>query len=240
MRRSRHAAPAPDCECGIHAWHPTRSGARRVLASRREVAGVVEAEGAIEVHQRRLPRRARAAVRAAASAPHANARLVAPARGRLRRRRRSASTAPDAIVAWCRARGLGLDAGGGRASCSGPSAVAAARRERRRRARTSVLRVAAALAAIAVLRLDRPRRRRATLATGRCTGGPARSTCGEGGRGRPGALLRRAWCAASTAAFGERDRPVRMMRGGLAWYAPLPAPHARRRNAALLPASCGA
>lgn len=143
-----HAAPAPDCECGIHAWHPTRSGARRVLASWREVAGVVEAEGAIEVHQDGF-RAERARPYALLVGPHANTRLV----------RRLADAygvdavgvdGPDAIVAWCRARGLGLDSGVVE-TLLGPDAVAAARGERRRRARTSILRVAAALAAIAVL-----------------------------------------------------------------------------------------
>lgn len=46
-----HVAPAPDCECGVHAWHPRRSSARDVLAARGTVAGVVEAQGAIEVHE---------------------------------------------------------------------------------------------------------------------------------------------------------------------------------------------
>jgi len=45
-----HPAPAPGCHCGVHAWHPRSDTARRVLQSRREVAGFVEAWGALEVH----------------------------------------------------------------------------------------------------------------------------------------------------------------------------------------------
>ena len=109
---------------------------------------MVEAEGAIEVHQDGF-RAERARPYALLVGPHANTRLV----------RRLADAygvdavgvdGADAIVAWCRARGLGLDAGVVE-TLLGPDAVAAARGERRRRTRTSVLRVAAALAAIAVL-----------------------------------------------------------------------------------------
>jgi hypothetical protein len=46
-----HVAPAPDCECGVHAWHPRPSSARDVLAARGTVPGIVEAQGAIEVHE---------------------------------------------------------------------------------------------------------------------------------------------------------------------------------------------
>jgi hypothetical protein len=46
-----HAAPAPGCDCGAHAWHPRRRSVRDVLAPRGTVAGIVEAQGAIEVHE---------------------------------------------------------------------------------------------------------------------------------------------------------------------------------------------
>src|SRR5688500_16594146 len=46
-----HSAPAPQCSCGVHAWHPRARAARRILAGRGEVPGIVEASGAIEVHE---------------------------------------------------------------------------------------------------------------------------------------------------------------------------------------------
>jgi hypothetical protein len=46
-----HAAPAPGCDCGAHAWHPRRGSVRDVLAPRGTVPGIVEAQGAIEVHE---------------------------------------------------------------------------------------------------------------------------------------------------------------------------------------------
>src|SRR5689334_20714480 len=46
-----HDAPARGCVCGIHAWHPSRRAARRVLGRRGVIAGVVEASGAIELHR---------------------------------------------------------------------------------------------------------------------------------------------------------------------------------------------
>ena len=46
-----HGAPAADCRCGIHAWHPRRASARRVLRSRFDLPGIVEADGAVEVHE---------------------------------------------------------------------------------------------------------------------------------------------------------------------------------------------
>jgi hypothetical protein len=139
-----HAAPAPACGCGIHAWHPGRRSARRVLAIRREVPGVVEASGAIEVHRDGF-RAERARPFAFMLAPRANAALL----GRL-----AAAYAaelvrvddPDAIVAWCRERGLGLEPAVVD-ELLGPAAVA----ERKRRARATRLRIAATLAAIAAL-----------------------------------------------------------------------------------------
>jgi hypothetical protein len=143
-----HAAPAPGCECGIHAWHPGAHGARRVLASPREIPGVVEAEGAIELHDDGF-RAERARPYALFAGPHANARLA----------RRLADAYgieavgvgdADAIVAWCRARGLGLTPDV-LERLLGPDVVAAARRAKRRRTRVVRLRIAAAVAAIAVL-----------------------------------------------------------------------------------------
>jgi hypothetical protein len=139
-----HDAPARDCACGIHAWHPSRRSARRVLAIRREVPGVVEARGAIEVHRDgfraerarpfalMLPPRANSALAGRLAAVY-DAELV-PIEG------------PDAILAWCRARDIGLEPAVVD-ELLGPAGVA----EQRRKNRTRRVRFAAALAAIAVL-----------------------------------------------------------------------------------------
>jgi hypothetical protein len=143
-----HAAPAPDCDCGIHAWHPGPHGARRLLASWREIPGVVEAEGAIELHQDGF-RAERGRPYALFAGPHANARLTRRLADAYGIEAIGADDA-DAIVAWCRARGLGL-APDVVEELLGPDAVAAARRARRRRTRVAGLRIAAVAAAIAVL-----------------------------------------------------------------------------------------
>jgi hypothetical protein len=139
-----HDAPARACACGIHAFHPGRRGARRVLGTRGAIGGVVEAEGAIELHRDGF-RAERARPRALLIAPRANAELI-----------RRLSVAHDAepvvvrgprdVVAWCDARGYGLapdvvDA------LLGPDSVA----ESRRRARSARLRVAGVLAVIALI-----------------------------------------------------------------------------------------
>jgi hypothetical protein len=104
-----HTAPEPGCACGIHGWHPDAQSAGRVLASRRDIPGVVEAAGAIEVHADGF--------RAQCARPYAlfvtpgrNAKLTA------RLAERYAATlvnvdGPDAVLAWCLEHGLGLDAG---------------------------------------------------------------------------------------------------------------------------------
>ena len=94
-------------QCGIHAWHPRRRSARRVLGAAAEVAGVVEAGGAVEVHRDGFRAERRARSRSSSrpggrGADRAGSRRrtraeVVPARG------------PDAVVAWCRERGLGLE-----------------------------------------------------------------------------------------------------------------------------------
>jgi hypothetical protein len=106
MCETGHAAPASGCHCGLHAWHPRRRWARRCLASRRDVAGIVEARGTIELHHDGLRgQRARpyALIRTPLSNPALLDRLAAvyglpivDVRG------------PDDLVEWCRARGLGL------------------------------------------------------------------------------------------------------------------------------------
>ena len=121
-----HFAPAPDCECGIHAWHPRKRSARRVLALRRQVAGVVEARGVIELHRDGF-RAEHARPFALFLSPGANAALV--------RRLASAYSVeavpaggPGAVVDWCRFRGLGSGGvGGGRVAWSGAAGRAGAR-----------------------------------------------------------------------------------------------------------------
>jgi len=138
-----HAAPATGCACGIHAWHPTPRSARRVLSSRRELAGVVEAQGAVEVHEEGF--------RAERARPHA---LVASRDRNVRLVRRLAeiygaevieARCPRELLAWCRERGLGLDEGVVADLLGGPGWLELSRRARRTRRRNSVLRVGAAL-----------------------------------------------------------------------------------------------
>jgi hypothetical protein len=143
-----HSAPAPGCDCGIHAWHPGPQGARRVLALPREVPGVVEAEGAVELHHDGF-RAERARPYALFAGPRANAQLVRRLAGAYGIDAVAVGDA-EAIVAWCRARGLGL-APDVLERLLGPDVVAEARRARRRRVRLVGLRIAAALAAIALL-----------------------------------------------------------------------------------------
>jgi hypothetical protein len=142
-----HAAPAADCDCGVHAWHPRPAAAKRALAARREIAGVVEAGGAVEVHEDGF-RAERARPHALVLAPGRNARLVrrlAHAYGaetiEVRR--------PDDLLAWCRERGLGLSEPVV-AELLGPR-HAADRRAQRRRRRTDALRLALALVVAALL-----------------------------------------------------------------------------------------
>jgi hypothetical protein len=136
-----HAAPDPSCTCGIHAWHPRRSSARRVLASRFEVPGVVEAAGAIQLQDDGF-RAQRAKPYALVVTPGRNARLVE----RVARRYGAEVVEvpnPDALVAWCRKRGLGLSPDTV-AEILGPEHVALRRGARRRKLRRDVLGSAAA------------------------------------------------------------------------------------------------
>jgi len=140
----QHDAPARACACGIHAWHPGRRGARRVLGPRDAVGGVVEAAGAIELHRDGF-RAERARPRALFLGPRANEALI----GRLSAAYGAEAVkvrAPRDVVAWCDARGYGLEPGVVDALL-GPELV----RRERRRVRLVRLRVAAALAAIALL-----------------------------------------------------------------------------------------
>ena len=145
---SGHHPPTQGCDCGLHAWHPSRRSAQRVLACRREIPGIAEASGAIEVHEEGF-RAERARPYALLLAPGRNARLV--------RRLAEAYGAQvvevdgaDAVLAFCRARGLGLDESIV-AQMLGPATAQESRRARRDRVRADSLRLAAALAVVALL-----------------------------------------------------------------------------------------
>ena len=144
---SGHAAPAPGCRCGIHAWHPWSRSAAQLLAVRRQVPGIVAGSGAIEVHEDGF--------RAQRARPHAF--VLAPGRNpALARRLATAYGVPVIEVAdaaelaeWCRAHGLGLPEAVV-ADLLGPE-LAARRDARRRRARRDALRLVAAVAVMALL-----------------------------------------------------------------------------------------
>jgi hypothetical protein len=143
-----HPAPTAGCDCGVHAWHPRRSSARHVLATRATVAGVVEAQGPAEVHEDGF-RAERARVYALVLTPRANAKLI-----RRLAERYDAEIAevrgPGELLAWCRERGLGLD-DEVVARLLGSGDAASLRRARRRRHGGAALRVALALVIAALL-----------------------------------------------------------------------------------------
>jgi hypothetical protein len=102
-----HAAPDRGCECGIHAWHPSRRSARSVMSSRRDMAGIVEAQGAVEVHDDGF-RAERARPYAFVLTRSGNAKLVrrlaAAYVARVLELDRSAE-----LAAYCHEHGLGLE-----------------------------------------------------------------------------------------------------------------------------------
>jgi hypothetical protein len=143
-----HPAPAPGCQCGIHAWHPRRRWARRVMSTRQEIPGVVEATGEIEVHGDGF--------RAQRARPYALFLVRGRNRGRAERLGAAYGVpvidAPnaDAIVEWCRSRGLGLDEQvvAGLLGADGPEEL---QRARRRRTEKQALRMAGVAALVALL-----------------------------------------------------------------------------------------
>jgi hypothetical protein len=143
-----HTAPAPQCGCGAHGWHPRSRAARRILARRRQVPGIVEASGAIEVHEDGF--------RAERARPYAL--LLAPGRNAgLAHRLAEAYQVPvvkvdgaDAVLRWCSERGLGLSEPVV-AELLGPDEVEERRRARRAKLRRDALRFAAALAVVALV-----------------------------------------------------------------------------------------
>jgi hypothetical protein len=102
-----HGAPAAGCDCGVHAWHPCRRSARDALAVRGAVAGIVEAQGAIEVHENGF-RAAKARPYALVATPGCNTALV----HRLAERYGTPVieiAGPGALATWCRERSLGME-----------------------------------------------------------------------------------------------------------------------------------
>jgi hypothetical protein len=130
-----HCAPAASCDCGVHAWHPRRESARDVMAVRRMVPGVLEAQGPVEVHEDGL-RAQRGRPYALVAAPGRNAALIE-------------ADGPAALLAWCRERHLGLDENVV-AELLGIGDLAERRRAKLRKTRSDALRVAATVA-VAVL-----------------------------------------------------------------------------------------
>jgi hypothetical protein len=136
-----HPAPASGCRCGIHAWHPRAKHARRVLSCRFELPGIVEADGAVEVHEdgfRAERARPYAFVRLPGRNPYLIERVAAAYGAQILDLRR-----PKELLAVCRERGLGLsepvvDA------LLGPEVVEELRRARARGRREDALRYAAA------------------------------------------------------------------------------------------------
>jgi hypothetical protein len=143
-----HSAPAPGCDCGIHAWHPRPRAARRILAGRREIPGIVEARGAIEVHEDGF--------RAERARPYAL--LLTPIRNAaLAHRLGDAYDVPvvevadaDAVLDWCSERGIGLTPPVV-ADLLGADELDERRRARRARVRANAFRVGAAILVAALL-----------------------------------------------------------------------------------------
>ncbi len=143
-----HAAPRAGCVCGIHAWHPRPASARRVLSYRFELPGIVEVDGAVEVHEDGLrAERARpyAFVRLPGRNPYVIERLAAAYGAEILDLRR-----PEELLAVCRDRALGLQAPVVE-GLLGADVVAELRRARARRRREDALRAALAVLVLALL-----------------------------------------------------------------------------------------
>ena len=102
-----HVAPEHDCVCGLHALHPSLENARKVLSARREIAGIVECDGTIEIHPDGF-RAQRGRPHALVATPLKNPALVE----RLARSYDAEVVkvdGPKDLVDWCRDRRLGLE-----------------------------------------------------------------------------------------------------------------------------------
>jgi hypothetical protein len=145
-----HAAPDAHCRCGIHAWHPRPASARKVLASRFDLPGIVEVDGAVEVHDDGF--------RAARARPYAFIRL--PGRNPFLIERLGAIygaevldvRGPEDLLAICRERSLGLTEPVV-IDLIGAEAYEARRRERARARRNAIVRIAAIVLILVALRV---------------------------------------------------------------------------------------
>lgn len=102
-----HRAPEHDCVCGLHALHPNRENARQVLSARREIAGVVECDGAIEIHPDGF-RAERGRPYALVATPLKNPALVERLASSYGAKVVSVD-GPKELVDWCRDHRLGLE-----------------------------------------------------------------------------------------------------------------------------------
>jgi hypothetical protein len=141
--RTGHRAPAADCDCGVHAWHPRPRSARDVLAVRGVVPGVLEAQGPVEVHEDGF-RAERGRPYALVAMPGRNAQLVRRLAERYDAEVIEASR-PEELLAFCRERHLGMDAGVV-AELLGIEDPVERERAKLRKARIDVLRYVAAFA----------------------------------------------------------------------------------------------
>jgi hypothetical protein len=139
-RSPEHRAPADGCVCGLHALHPSRRSARRILSGRREIPGIVEARGQIEVHEDGF-RAERARPYVLLLLPGRNARLLERL-GKAYGAQVVEVNGADAVLTLCRERNFGLDESGV-AHLLGPATAERYRRARRERMRAAALRLAA-------------------------------------------------------------------------------------------------
>lgn len=147
-RSPEHRAPAPNCVCGLHALHPSRRSARGILSGRREIPGIAEARGQIEVHEDGF-RAERARPYVLLLLPGRNARLLERL-GKAYGAEVVEVDGADAVVTLCRERNLGLDESGV-AQLLGPATAERYRRVRRERMRAAALRIVAVVAVAALL-----------------------------------------------------------------------------------------
>ena len=140
-----HHAPAPACTCGVHGWHPTPRAARRVCSVRREVPGIIEASGAVEVHEDGF-RAERARPHALIVLPDRNARQIERLAEAYDARVLRVDSA-DELFAYCQEHARGL-AQSTVTALIGRERLAREHRRRRRRVVTRVLMVALALLAL--------------------------------------------------------------------------------------------
>jgi hypothetical protein len=147
-RSPEHRAPAHGCVCGLHALHPSRRSARRILSRRREIPGIAEARGQIEVHEEGF-RAERARPYVLLLLPGRNARLLERL-GEAYGAEVVEVNGADAVVTLCRERTLGLDESGV-AQLLGPATAERYRRLRRERTRAVALRLVAVVAVAALL-----------------------------------------------------------------------------------------